>query len=118
MGNTYNIAKHRRGDTWPGIKAIGITINGSPIDLSDAQIDMELKRDYDYPAVLKLSTTTSTISVLPQLSAFTILPQVIEIPPAIYKYDIQIKTHISSSTLSAVNTYIEGTWEIYFDITR
>ena len=118
MAYTYTIPKHRRGDTWKGIESIGITINGTSIDLSDAQVDMELREDYDAPAALKLSTTTSTISVLPSLTAFKILPLVVNIPPANYKYDIQVTTDVSSNTLSSVNTYMEGTWEIYFDITK
>ena len=118
MAYTYTIPKHRRGDTWSGINSIGITINGTPIDLSDAQIDMEFREDYDSPVTLKLSTTTSTISVLPSLTAFKVLPQTINVPPATYKYDTQITTNVSSTTLSAVNTYMDGTWEIYFDITK
>lgn len=118
MSYTYNIPKHRRGDTWKGINAIGIKINGTPINLADSQIDMEFREDYDAPVALKLSTTTSTISVLPSLTAFRVLPLTIDIPPATYKYDTQVITNKSSQTLSAVNTYMDGTWEIYFDITK
>ena len=118
MAYTYNIPKHRRGDTWKGINAIGIKINGTPIVLSDSQIDMEFREDYDAPVALKLSTTNSTISVLPSLSAFTIPPLLIDIPPATYKYDTQVTTNKSSPTLSAIDTYMDGTWEIYFDITK
>jgi hypothetical protein len=113
MAYTYNIPKHRRGDTWKGINAIGIKVNGAPINLSGAKVDMEFREDYDAPAILSLSTTTSTISVLPSLSAFTIPAILIDIPPATYKYDTQI-----TSALGVVNTYMEGTWEIYFDVTK
>lgn len=118
MSYTYNIPKHRRGDTWKGIDAIGIKINGTPINLADSQIDMEFREDYDAPVALKLSTTTSTISVLPSLTAFRVLPLTIDIPPATYKYDTQVITNKSSQALSAINTYMDGTWEIYFDITK
>lgn len=118
MAYTYNIPKHRRGDTWKGIDSVGIKINGTPIDLSDSQIDMEFREDYDAPVALKLSTTTSTISVFPSLTAFKVLPQTIDIPPATYRYDTQIITNKTSTTLSAVNTYMDGSWEIYFDITK
>jgi hypothetical protein len=113
MAYTYTIPKHRRGDTWKGINAIGIKINGTPINLSGARIDMEFREDYDAPVAFSLSTTTSTISVLPSLSAFTIPPILIDIPPANYKYDTQI-----TSRLGIVDTYMDGTWEIYFDITK
>lgn len=118
MAYTYNIPRHRRGDTWKGIGSIGITINSTPIDLSDAQVDMELREDYDAPVALSFSTANSTISILPSLTAFSIPPQTVNIPPATYKYDIQVITDISSQSLSAVTTYMEGNWEIYFDITK
>ena len=113
MAYSYNIPKHRRGDTWDGINTIGVQVNGTPIDLSGSQIDMQLRVDYAAPAVFTFSTTTSTISILPSLSAFSILPTIIEVPPATYLYDIQIK--FANGT---VKTYLYGKWEIYFDITR
>ena len=88
MAYTYNFPKHRRGDTWDGINTIGISVNNVPVNLSGAVITMELREDYDAPPALSLSTTTSTVSVLPSLSAFTIPPIVIDIPPATYLYDI------------------------------
>lgn len=113
MSYTYNIPKHRRGDTWKGINAIGIRINGVPVNLSGARVDMEFREDYDAPVAFSLSTTTSTISILPSLSAFTIPPILVDIPPATYKYDTQI-----TFANGTVDTYMDGTWEIYFDITK
>ena len=113
MSYTYNIPKHRRGDTWRGINAIGIKVNGTPINLSGARIDMEFREDYDAPVAFSLSTTTSTISVLPSLSAFTIPPILVDIPPATYKYDTQI-----TMANGTIDTYMDGAWEIYFDITK
>jgi len=113
MAYTYNIPKHRRGDTWDGINSIGIKVNGTPINLSGAKVDMELREDYDAPVVFSLSTTTSTISVLPTLSAFKVLPTLIDIPPATYSYDIQI-----TYPTGIIKTYMEGKWEIFFDVTQ
>lgn len=113
MAYTYNFPKHRRGDTWDGINSIGISVNSASVNLSNATITMELRSDYDAPVTFSLSTTTSTIFILPSLSAFTIPPVLINIPPAIYLYDIQI---IYPSGI--VKTYMEGKWEIYFDITK
>jgi hypothetical protein len=73
---------------------------------------MEFREDYDSPVALSLSTLTSTISVLPNLSSIKVLPVLVDIPPATYKWDLQVTY---PSTL--VKTYLEGTWEIYFDIT-
>ena len=109
---TYTIPRHRRGDTWDGINTIGIKVNGTPVNLSGAQVVMEFREDYDSPIALTLSTLTSTISVLPNLSSVRVLPVLIDIPPATYKWDLQI--NYSNTT---VKTYLEGTWEIYFDIT-
>lgn len=113
MAYTYNFPKHRRGDTWDGINSIGISVNSVSVNLSNATITMELRSDYDAPVTFSLSTTTSTIFILPSLSAFTIPPVLIDISPATYLYDIQI---IYPSGI--VKTYMEGKWEIYFDITK
>lgn len=113
MAYTYNFPRHRRGDTWDGINSIGISVNGVPVNLSGAVISMELREDYDAPAAFSLSTTTSTVSVLPSLSAFTIPPVLIDIPPATYLYDIQI-----TYPTGIIKTYMEGKWEIYFDVTK
>lgn len=111
---TYNIPRHRRGDTWDGINTIGIKVNGVPVNLSAAEVSMEFREDYDSPVALKLSTTTSTISVLPNLSSIKVLPVLIDIPPATYKYDLQVTYTVPPTS---VKTYLEGAWEIYYDIT-
>lgn len=108
----YTIPRHRRGDTWDGINAIGIKVNEVPVDLNGAAVKMELREDYDSPVAFTLSTTTSTISILPNLSAVTIPAIVIDIPPTTYMYDLQV-TYPSGT----VKTYLEGKWEIYFDVT-
>ena len=108
----YNIPRQRRGDTWDGIPSIGIKENGVPVNLSGAVVSIELREDYDTPVALTLSTLTSTISVLPTLSAVTIFPTIIGIPPAIYQYDLQV---VYPTTRT--KTYLQGNWEIYFDIT-
>lgn len=108
----YNIPSHRRGDTWDGINKIGITINGVPVNLAGATVTMELREDYDAPAVLTLSTTASTILVLPDLSSIQIPPVIVDVQPATYRYDIQV-TYPNAQ----VKTYLEGKWEIYFDVT-
>lgn len=109
---TYNIPKHRRGDTWDGINKIGITINGAPVNLTGAKVTMQFREDYDAPTALTLSTETSTITILPDLSSVRVLPVIVDIQPATYKYDLQV-TYPNSE----VKTYLEGTWQIYFDIT-
>ena len=109
---TYNIPKHRRGDTWDGINKIGITINSIPVNLSGAKVTMQFREDYDAPTALTLSTETSTITVLPDLSSVRVLPVIVDIQPATYKYDLQV-----TFPDKQIKTYLEGTWQIYFDIT-
>lgn len=110
---TYNIPRHRRGDTWDGINKIGITVNGVPVNLSGAKVTMEFKEDYDAPSALTLSTITSTIELLPDLSSVKVLPITVNIQPGTYRYDLQV----TYPNTQIIKTYLEGTWEIYFDIT-
>jgi hypothetical protein len=110
---TYTIPKHRRGDTWDGISSIGIKVNGAPVNLSGSLITMEFREDYDSPVALTFSTATSTIIIQPSLSSIKIPPIKITIPPATYKYDLQI-IYPDSTT----KTYMEGSWQIYFDVTK
>jgi len=109
---TYDIPPHRRGDTWDGINKIGITINSAPVNLAGSKVTMELREDYDAPVALTLSTDTSTILVLPDLSSIRIPPVKIDVQPTTYRYDIQV-TYPNTQ----VKTYLEGKWPIYFDIT-
>lgn len=110
---TYNIPRHLRGDTWDGINAIGIKINNIPVNLSGALVIMELREDYDSPVALTFSTATSTILIQNSLSSISIPPRIIDIPPATYKYDLQV---VYSNTTT--KTYMGGSWEIYFDVTK
>lgn len=115
MAQTYTIPKHRRGDTWNGINKIAITIDGVPINLSGCSITMELREDYDAPVAFTLSTSNSTIVIeQPGLSSITIPPVMVDIPPMKYKYDLQVTNSLTNN----ITTYMEGDWEIYFDITK
>lgn len=109
----YNIPKHRRGDTWDGINSIGIKINNTPVNLSGSVVTMELREDFDSPVALTFSTLTSTIHIQSSLSSINIPPRIVDIAPGVYKYDLQV-IYPNSTT----KTYMEGTWEIYFDITK
>jgi hypothetical protein len=114
MAHTYNIPRHRRGDTWQGFNKIAITIDGAPINLSGCSIKIEFREDYDAPVALTLSTETSTIVIQSGLSSISVPPLIIDIPPGTYNYDLQITNNI----VNTINTYMEGKWEIYYDITK
>lgn len=114
MAHTFNIPRHRRGDTWMGFNKIAITVDSIPINLSGCDIKIEFREDYDAPVALSLSTTTSTILIQPGLSSITVPPLIVDIPPGTYKYDLQVTNNL----LNTINTYMEGYWEIHFDITK
>jgi hypothetical protein len=111
---TYNISPHRRGDTWDGINSITISVNGVPINLTDASIKMEFRQDLDSPVALTLSTIDGSIEIVNAVSGIIrIPPKKIEIPFAKYFYDLQV-TYANGT----VKTYMEGSWEIKPDITE
>ena len=114
MAQTFNIPRHRRGDTWAGFNKIAITVDSVPINLSGCNVKMEFREDYDAPVALTLSTETSTIIIQAGLSSISVPPLTIDIPPGTYKYDLQITNNITNT----INTYMDGYWEIFYDITK
>jgi hypothetical protein len=110
---TYTIPPQLRGDTWPGISSITITTSGVPVNLSAANIKMQLREDTDSPVALEISTDNGLINIVdPVNGKFRLLPFVVNIPYGTYNYDIQVT--FSNGT---VTTYIAGTWVITPDIT-
>ena len=104
----YTIPAHKRGDTWDGLSSVSVSTS-----LSGATISMELKQTPSSPTALKFSTTDSTITIHPSLTAFSIPARIINIPPASYFYDIQI-----NFPSGVVKTHMGGKWEITYDITE
>ena len=110
----YTIPAHRRGDTWDGIYSITLSINGTPINLTNCVISMELRESPDAPSALKFSTANNTIVILNALGGIIqIPPRKIEIPPGRYIYDLQIDFPNQQT-----KTYMSGSWEITFDVTE
>ena len=110
----YRIPPHRRGDTWDGINSITITVNGTPVNLTGAQVKMEFRQSIDSPVVLTLSTQDGSIVIMNAAGGIIqIPPQKIEIPFTTYLYDLQV-TYPNGT----VKTYMSGTWEIVPDITE
>jgi hypothetical protein len=111
---SYTIPPALRGDTWPGIASITITVSGVPVSLSAASIKMQLREDLDAPVALELSTNNGGIVITNPLGGtFQIPPQIINIPFDTYNYDIQV-----TYPTGVVTTYITGTWQITPDITQ
>jgi len=110
----YNIPPHRRGDTWDGINYINITINGVPVNLTDAALKIEFRQAVDAPVALTLSTENGGIEVVnAEEGLIRLPPRLIEIPNAKYLYDLQV-TFFNG----VKKTYMSGSWEIYPDITE
>jgi hypothetical protein len=110
----YNFPNLRKGDTYPGA-VFTINVNGSPLDLTSAEVDIDLRLTA-LGAVAKTFTSVGgggiTISATPTDGTFTIDDQIVDIAAGTYLYDIEI-------TLSngVVMTPVWGNWQIIQDIT-
>ena len=110
----YDIPKHRRGDTWVGISSFPLTVNGIPVNLTNAAIKIDFKKQVDSPVALTLSTAASSIVITqPTQGIFSIPARIINIPFGLYLYDVQV-----TFSSGIITTYVEGAWEIVADITE
>lgn len=109
----YNFHDHLKGDTFEGT-TFTISVNGIPLSLIGSFIKMSLKTNKStIKSDLDLSTTNGRLLIIDGINGkFQVVPQIIDIPAALYYYDIQI---ILSN--GKVKTYIEGQWKIEQDIT-
>jgi len=109
----YNFHDHLKGDTFEGT-TFTILVNGIPLSLTNSFIKMSLKTNKStLKSDFDLSTTNGRLLIIDAINGkFQIVPQIIDIPAALYYYDIQI---ILSN--GKVKTYIEGQWKIEQDIT-
>ena len=103
-----------KGDTFEQVN-FEVKINDVAVDLTDAIIRMQLRKEYGGVVGLSLTsvddagiTITNAVSGL-----FQINRQVINIPPYNYLYDIEI--HFEDGT---IKTWISGNFQILNDVTR
>jgi hypothetical protein len=112
----YNLPTHIKGDTFDGVE-FTLILNGSPIDLTDTQIDMDIRKKTmpKGSRLLRISSLDGGMEILspPASGVFNIAPQIIDIPEGTYVYDIQF-----SFPNNEVKTYIAGEWTITQDITH
>jgi hypothetical protein len=111
MGH-YNFPDHVKGDTFDGT-LFTIKVNGVPLDLNSAHIDMDLRLEPLGVIAKTFSSDTGGIIIYnPSDGQFTVDPQIVDVPAGDYYYDIEI-------TLSngVVKTYVGGRWKILQDIT-
>lgn len=110
----YTIPAHRRGDTWNGINTISFTVSSTPLNFTGTSIKMEFRQKPDSPTVFTFSTENDKIQFVDAGKAIIrIMPQIIEVPPSKYYYDLQV-----IYPNGVVKTYMTGTWNIFADITK
>lgn len=110
----YTIPPHRRGDTWNGINTISFTVSGTPLNFTGANVKMEFRQKTDTPVTFSFSTETSEIQFVDAGNGvIRIMPQIIEVPPSKYYYDLQV-----IYPNGVTKTYMVGTWTVFADITK
>ncbi len=110
----YDIPNHLRGDTWEGIEEIVISKNGLPLNLTDASVLMQFRKDVDSPVALELSTDNGGVLITDGPGGKIKVPGTrILMQYGTYNYDLQV-------TLADgfVKTYLKGTWKIVADISH
>ncbi len=110
MASTYDIKKHKKGDTWNG-GTFTLEVNAAPADLTDAAITSTFRDPNGDPRATFSVDDGITITDA-AAGEFKFDKQVINWPAATYIYDIQI-----TFANGDVKTYIAGTWPICQDAT-
>jgi hypothetical protein len=113
----YDIPSHISGDTWTGINTITIKENGTFVDLTDCNIYIQFRFNYNVasPVMYECSTENDTILILNPLSGILSIPeQLVNIPVGKYSYDLVVN-NITNNTFK---TYLSGMWEISPRTTR
>lgn len=103
-----------RGDTFKEYP-FQILINSVPLDLTDAVIKIDIKKEPCYLPVLTLTSVASNgITITDAVNGrFVINQQIINIPAFSYKYDVQIT--LADGT---VNTFVGGLFQVINTITE
>lgn len=105
---------HIQGDTFEAVN-FEVIKNGDPIDLTDAVIKMQLKKECNGTPILSFTSVASAgLTIInPSLGLFKINRQIISIPEFNYLYDIEI-----TFADQTVKTWVNGSFLIQCDITR
>jgi len=105
--------EHYRGDTFEQIPMV-YNLNGNPVNLTNAIIRMQLKKENDGVAYLDLTSVGNAgITITnPIGGAFKINEQDIDIQAGNYVYDIEFNIG------GTIETLIKGEFTITNDVTR
>jgi hypothetical protein len=117
MSAPVQLHPHKSGDLWPGLSSVSIRVDGVPLDLTGAVIQMQFKRFMsDVAAALPLSSAGESPGILvtgdPSEGVFSVPARVVGLLPGRYFWDIQI------STAGQPMTYAAGTWQITPDVSK
>lgn len=106
--------EHKKGDTFESVN-FEIKVDGVAIDLTDARIRMQLKKECGGKSYLSLTTLLNAGLTITDalLGKFKINEQVIDIEVGTYIYDIEIKFADNS-----VKTWISGEFIINCEVTE
>jgi len=113
----YNFKQQRSGDTFNGIRLTCTRISNeieSPIDLTNVEIKMQIKKDACFAPIIDISTTEGieledASNGIFRISSF-LVP---EVETFNYIYDMQF-----TFPNGVVQTYLKGNFPIISDITR
>jgi len=111
---SYAIPDQRTKETWKGIPSLTIYRNASSLDLTNAYIEMQVRTQYDAPAVITFSSTNGGIIISnPTQGFFYFPPQVINAPIGNYVWDLKVTLQTGE-----IKTFWSGTWKINPTITK
>ncbi|TDU64113.1 hypothetical protein EI77_04297 [Prosthecobacter fusiformis] len=117
MSAPVQLYPHKSGDLWAGLSSVAIRVDGVPLDLTGAVVQMQFKRfPTDAVAALPLTSAGETPGILIAEDAtegtFSVTPRVVGLLPGRYFWDIQVTRE------GQPVTYAAGTWQITLDVTK
>lgn len=108
---TYDFTATYTGDTFAGVK-FTVEVNGSPMDLSSTSIECKFRFKKKTGVVKKILTNGNGITITDAVNGkFEIDAFGVDLPAAVYYYDIQFTTG------QVVKTYISGEFKVLQDVT-
>ena len=114
----FDFPNHYKGDSLiPFVIKLKYKATGLPIDLTDANIAMQLKRNYSTRTIYEFNSDGSgdaLITIIDAENGMILFPfiEAWNIPTSRYVYDLQI---IDKEKVT--KTYIRGVWGVNQDIT-
>ena len=117
MSAPVQLHPHKSGDLWPGLSSVVIRVDGTPLDLTGAVVQMQFKRFVtDAVAALPLTSAGEAPGILidedAEAGRFSIPARIVGLLPGRYFWDIQV----TAGGLPV--TYAAGTWQITQDVSK